>query len=135
MRVDVKSSARLHLGFYTISSDCMAYGSMGLAIDRPEVNVQVEKADGLKIRNLTQVMIERDIEKVVEMLNLPGAEVNVLKAIPRHVGLGSTTQLRLSVAYALSKLYGLRYNIRQLAFILRRGWVSGIGIALSLIHI
>ena len=129
MRVDVKSSARLHLGFYTISSDCMAYGSMGLAIDRPEVNVQVEKADGLKIRNLTQVIIERDVKEVVELLNLPGAEVNVLKAIPRHVGLGSTTQLRLSIAYALSKIYNLRYNIRQLAFIIKRGWVSGVGIA------
>ena len=129
MRVDVWSSARLHLGFYTISSGCIAYGGMGLAIDRPEVHVQVKRADRLKIRNSTQVMIERDIEEVLKMLNLPGAEVNVLKAIPRHVGLGSTTQLRLSIGYALSKIYGLRYNIRQLAFILRRGWVSGIGIA------
>jgi len=129
MRIDVWSSARLHLGFYTISSSCIAYGGMGLAIDKPEVNVQVRKADRLKIRNLTQVAVERDVKEAVELLKLPGAEVKVLKAIPRHVGLGSTTQLRLSVAYALSKIYGLRYSIRQLAFILRRGWVSGVGIA------
>jgi len=129
MRVDIRSSARLHLGFYTISTSNIAYGSMGLAINKPEVSVQVRKADGLKIRNLTQVAVERDVKEVVNMLNLPGAEVTVSKAIPRHVGLGSTTQLRLSIAYALSRIYGLKYNVQELAFILRRGIVSGVGIA------
>jgi len=129
MRIDIESSARLHLGFYTISAGCIAYGSMGLAIDVPEVFVQVGKADRLKIRNLTQVAVEPDVKEAVKLLNLPGAEINVLKAIPRHVGLGSTTQLRLCVAYALSKIYDLKYNIRQLAFILKRGAVSGVGIA------
>ena len=129
MHVEVESSARLHLGFYTISSGRIAYGSMGLAINKPVVNVQVRKAERVEIINSTRIMIERDVKEVVELLNLPGAKVNVIKAIPRHVGLGSTSQFRLSIAYALSKLYGLRYNIRKLAFILRRGWVSGIGIA------
>jgi len=129
MRVDIESSARLHLGFYTISASGIAYGSMGVAINRPEVTVQVRKADGLKIRNLTRVTVEEDVKEVMKRLNLLGAEVNVLKAIPRHVGLGSTTQLRLSIGYALSRIYGLKYNIRQLAFIIKRGTVSGIGIA------
>jgi len=129
MRVDIESSARLHLGFYTISASGMAYGSMGLAISRPEVTVQVRKADRLKIRNLTQVTIEKDVKEVMKRLNLPGAEVNVLKAIPRHVGLGSTTQLQLSIGYALSRIYRLKYSIRELAFIIKRGIVSGIGIA------
>jgi len=129
MRVNIESSARLHLGFYTISAGHMAYGSIGVAVDRPKVAIQVGKSDEIRIRNLTQVTVERDVKETIEMLNLPGAEVEVLKAIPKHVGLGSTTQLRLSVAYALSKIYGLKYNIRRLAFILRRGTVSGIGTA------
>jgi len=129
MRVDIRSSARLHLGFYTISASSMAYGSMGVAINKPEIVVQVRKADGLEIRNSTQVTIEKDVTEVIKRLNLPGAEINVLKAIPRHVGLGSTTQLRLSIGYALSRIYGLKYSIRQLAFIIKRGTVSGIGIA------
>jgi beta-ribofuranosylaminobenzene 5'-phosphate synthase len=91
--------------------------------------VQVRKADRPEIKNLTQVTIERDVKEVMKLLNLSGAEVNVLKAIPRHVGLGSTTQLRLSIGYALSKIYDLKYSIRRLAFILRRGTVSGVGIA------
>ncbi len=129
MRLEIRSSARLHLGFYTILSSSMAYGSMGLAINRPEVIVHARKADRLEIRNLTQVEVEEDIREVVKQLKIPGAEVNVLKAIPRHVGLGSTTQIGLSVAYALLKIYGLRYSIRRLAFTLKRGKVSGIGIA------
>jgi len=107
----------------------MAYGSMGLAINKPEVKVHARKADRLKIRNLTQVEVEEDIKEVAKQLRIPRAELTVLKAIPRHVGLGSTTQIRLSAAYALSRIYGLRYGIRQLAFLLKRGRVSGIGIA------
>jgi len=107
----------------------MAYGSMGLAINKPEVAVRVGEADDLKIRNLTEVPVEQDVKEVMRRLNLSGAEINILKAIPRHVGLGSTTQLRLSIAYALSRIYGLKHRIRQLAFIIKRGTVSGIGIA------
>jgi len=129
MRIDIESSARLHLGFYAISTGSIAYGSMGLAISSPKVAVRVGEADGLKIRNLTGVPVERDVEEVMRRLNLSGAEIDVLKAIPRHVGLGSTTQLRLSIAYALSRIYGLKYSIRRLAFIIKRGTVSGVGIA------
>jgi beta-ribofuranosylaminobenzene 5'-phosphate synthase len=129
MHVEVSSSARIHLGFYTISSGSIAYGSMGLAVNRPEVTLQISRAEELNVRNLTQITVKPDIEEVVEQLDLPGAEVTVLKAIPKHVGLGSTTQIRLCIAYGLSRVYGLRYNVRQLAFMLKRGWVSGVGIA------
>jgi len=75
------------------------------------------------------VHVEEDVKKVVEWLDLPGAKVKVLEAIPRHVGLGSTTQLRLSLAYALSKIYNRKMAVRELAFIVKRGWISGIGTA------
>jgi len=129
MKVEVSSSARIHMGFYTVSSGGIAYGGMGLAIDRPEVTVRVSRAERLNVRNLTGVAVEPDVKEVFEQLNLPGAEVTVLKAIPRHVGLGSTTQLRLCIAYGLSRVYGLRYGVKRLAFMLKRGWISGVGIA------
>lgn len=129
MLVDVRSSARLHLGFYTISGGYTAYGSIGVAIERPRVTVQVRRSKRVKIRNLTRVKVEQDVEEVIRSLNLPGAYVEVPEAIPKHVGLGSTTQTRLSVAYALSRAYGMNWNVRRLAFALRRGWVSGIGVA------
>ncbi|KYH39430.1 MAG: beta-ribofuranosylaminobenzene 5'-phosphate synthase [Candidatus Bathyarchaeota archaeon B26-1] len=125
----VESSARLHLGFYTISGGHTAYGSIGVAIEKPRVTVQARGSDEVEVRNLTQVRVEGDVAEVVKSLGLPGAEVKVLEAIPRHVGLGSTTQIRLSLAYALSRAYGMNWSVRKLAFTLGRGWVSGIGVA------
>ncbi|OYT49225.1 hypothetical protein B6U79_02295 [Candidatus Bathyarchaeota archaeon ex4484_231] len=130
MKVEVSSSARLHFGFYTISTGHMAYGSIGVAISEPTVTVQVSRSDGLKVRNLTQVKIEQNVKEVLKRLKISGAEVTILNAIPRHLGLGSTTQSELSIAYAVSKIYNRSCNIRQLAFMMKRGWVSGIGTAL-----
>jgi len=129
MQVEVRSSARLHLGFYTISSDEIAYGSIGVAINKPKVIIHAEEADEINIKNLTGIDVEEDVKDVIKRMNVQGAKITVLEAIPRHVGLGSTTQLKLATAYALSKIYGLRCNIRRLAFTLGRGTVSGIGIA------
>jgi len=128
MKVEVSSSARLHFGFYTISTGHMAYGSIGVAISEPTVTVQVSRSNGLKVRNLTQVKIEQNVKEVLKRLKISGAEVTIL--IPRHLGLGSTTQSELSIAYAVSKIYNRSCNIRQLAFMMKRGWVSGIGTAL-----
>ncbi|HIE14222.1 TPA: hypothetical protein EYP70_03005 [Candidatus Bathyarchaeota archaeon] len=129
MQVEIISSARLHLGFYAISTKNVAYGGIGVAIEKPHLIMQVEESRGVQIENLTSVHVEEDVKKVIEWLDLPGAKVKVLEAIPRHVGLGSTTQLRLSLAYALSKIYNRKKSIRELAFIVKRGWISGIGIA------
>ena len=129
MRVEVSSSARLHLGFYTISSGEIAYGSIGVAIEKPRVTIQAEEAEGIDVRNLTDVDVNEEIKNVIKQMNVQGASIRVLEAIPRHVGFGSTTQLRLAVAYALSKIYNLGYDIRRLAFLLGRGIFSGIGTA------
>lgn len=129
MKVEVRSAARLHLGFYTLRSDDTAYGSIGVAINTPAVVVRVGESKGLEIRNYSGIPVEDEVRKVVKSLGLAGASVEILKAIPRHVGLGSTTQLTLSLAYGLARLYGLGRGIRELAFATRRGWVSGIGIA------
>lgn len=85
MSVEVSSSARIHLGFYTISLGNIAYGSMGIAINRPKVALRISRAEGVTVRNLTGVAVQPDVEEVVKQLGLPGAEVTVLKAIPRHV--------------------------------------------------
>ncbi|HDM88729.1 MAG TPA: hypothetical protein ENG65_01900 [Candidatus Bathyarchaeota archaeon] len=128
MRIHVESYARLHLGFYTILSDEVAYGSIGLTIDNPKVIVDVKRSKRTEIRDLTGTGAKRDAEEVAKLLGLTG-EINILSGIPRHVGLGSTTQLKLSIAYALTRVYGLKRSILKLAFITGRGIVSGIGIA------
>lgn len=129
-KVIVESSARLHLGFYNIISKNVAYGSLGVAISEPKVVVSILKNKETTIVNNTNIkQLEKTVLKTINMLKLNKVKVVVEKAIPRHVGLGSTTQLMLSIGYGISHLYRLNYSIRELAVRLRRGTVSGIGIA------
>lgn len=131
MKISVRTSARLHLGFYNFFSDGVAYGGLGVAIENPSVVVKVFKVEenGVKIVNRSSVDISDCVESVVKALGLRGIGIEVLSAIPRHVGLGSTTQTVLAIAYAASKLLRLSYSVRELAVKLCRGRDSGIGIA------
>ncbi|MHC1635231.1 MAG: beta-ribofuranosylaminobenzene 5'-phosphate synthase family protein, partial [Candidatus Methanospirareceae archaeon] len=55
--------------------------------------------------------------------------IRILRNLPRHVGLGSQTQLSLSVAKAIMVSEGKEYSTRELARIVERGGTSGIGVA------
>lgn len=125
----VGSSARLHLGFYNFYEDGIAYGGLGVAIEAPEICVRVFKSDKTVVLNRTDVDVGDAVDAVRRGLGVEGFGVEILKAIPRHVGLGSTTQTVLSIGYGVSKLYGLGYTVRELAYRLGRGRDSGIGIA------
>jgi beta-ribofuranosylaminobenzene 5'-phosphate synthase len=126
--VEVKTSARLHLGFYNYLTDNVAYGSIGVAIDKPLIRIIVRKSSGLRVKNYTGISVWDVIDNVVDKLGIRDFELEIYSMIPRHVGLGSTTQLTLSIAYALNILYGLGYTIEELAVRTGRGFVSGIGL-------
>ena len=55
-------------------------------------------------------------------------KITVLKEIPIHNGLGSGTQLALSVGYLISKFNNLNISIDQISNFLNRGLRSGVGI-------
>jgi beta-ribofuranosylaminobenzene 5'-phosphate synthase len=126
--VEIKTSARLHLGFYNYLTDNIAYGSIGVAIDKPLIRIIVRRSNGLKVKNYTDTNVWDIIDNVVEKLGIDNFELEIYSMIPRHVGLGSTTQLTLSIAYALNILYGLGYTVEELAVKTGRGFVSGIGL-------
>lgn len=129
MFVSVTSHARLHLGFYNILSDGVAYGSIGVAIDHPVTSVSVRDAESSRVVNVSGVYVDDVINEVLSRFNDVAVELRIEEAIPRHVGLGSTTQLVLSTGCALSKILGTPCDARKLALIFRRGRISGIGIA------
>ena len=129
MRIMINSGARLHLGFYNLLTDQLAYGSLGVGVEYPATVVYVQSSSSLKIVNESGVYVGDVVNEVLNKLGKPNAEIRVAKAAPRHVGLGSTTQLTLSLAYGLSKLLKLKYSIKELAVLFKRGHTSGIGIA------
>ena len=125
--VRVESSARLHLGFYNFVSDDILYGGFGVAISEPRVVVDVYPSETLVVKASGDDRVV--VEEVARKLGVTTGYIEVRESIPRHVGLGSTTQLMLSTGVALSRIHGLSYTVRELAVKLGRGFVSGIGIA------
>jgi len=129
MKVVVDAPSRLHLGFYNFFEDGIAYGSLGVAIEEPKFLVRLWRSNKFEIINKTEVELTDIIGKVVEKFNIMDIGISIEKAIPRHVGLGSTTQGILSLGYGISKLFNFSYSVRDIALMFGRGRDSGIGIA------
>lgn len=134
MGVLVRSSARLHLGIIDLSRSLgRKYGSIGVMTDRPSVEVHAEKSDDIVVRceqgvEVPPREVRGYINRILKHFRIRnGVKIRVNRDIPRHVGFGSTTQMALSVAAAVTKLYGKTATIRELSSLLGRGRASGIG--------
>lgn len=152
MSIIAKAQARLHFGFLDLNGELgRLYGSLGMAIDTPQVLLEVELVKGSKEVNLngqsqescslkigpTELIIKgKEQERVqtfarrfLERFPLPGKVLLELKeCIPSHVGLGSGTQLSLAIGMSLAKLANIKISVDDLALIMGRGIHSGIGI-------
>ncbi|MEM3737075.1 MAG: kinase [Candidatus Bathyarchaeia archaeon] len=131
MRVYVKTPARLHLGIINpTGSFGRMYGSIGVAVDRPNVVLEASPNREIEVVGDEAELAEAAAKRFLRFHGIDaGVRLVVRQMIPRHVGLGSGTQLSLAVAAALSKLLGVGLSVRQLAAIMGRGSISGIGTA------
>lgn len=126
MSVAVETAGRLHFGFCNLSlTHERLYGALGVALDAPRCRVTADSADGVRCAD---PLAREYAERVVDLLDLPGATVTVEDRLPRHTGLGSGTQLALAVARAIAGAYDLEIDPRALAPDLGRGGRSGIGV-------
>ncbi|PWB80988.1 MAG: hypothetical protein C3F08_02980 [Candidatus Methylomirabilota bacterium] len=131
MRVTVKAHARLHFGFIDPDgSSGRQFGSVGLAIDHPAISLEATPADHLSVVGQERGRVLALARRFLSHYKLPqGVHIAVKTMIPAHVGLGSGTQLALSVASALARVFGIQADVRELAAVMGRGRRSGIGIA------
>ncbi|ASJ02730.1 GHMP kinase [Thermococcus profundus] len=127
----IRTPKRLHLGLIDPSGELgRRFGAMGVALSGG-YEVKVTPSDELRIN-----APKEDEETIVEVLKAmngafetgTGYSIEVLRALPRHVGLGSTTQLSLAVGTAVAKLNGLKVSTERIAEVLGRGRNSGAGI-------
>lgn len=123
--VRVSTGARLHVGFQNLSlARKRLYGGIGVAVQHPCVVIEAEQAETVD----AEPPVKAETERVVSMLDLPGARVRVLEGLPRHVGLGSGTQHALAVLTAVAAAYDRSVSVRKLAPELGRGGRSGVGV-------
>ena len=123
----VTAGARLHFGFQNLSlARPRLYGGVGVALAEPSVTVAAEPAEEVRAADPEA---REYAQRAVALLDLPGAAVEVVEALPRHVGLGSGTQLGLATLVAVARAHGRAVDPRALAPDLGRGGRSGVGVA------
>ncbi|MFQ6129478.1 MAG: beta-ribofuranosylaminobenzene 5'-phosphate synthase family protein [Candidatus Hadarchaeaceae archaeon] len=131
LRIHIKTPSRLHFGIIDLSRSLgRSYGSVGLAIEGPGYEILAEKSEELEVIGLEKdaERARKIAEKIIQIYNIPRqVKMNILESIPMHVGLGSTTQLTLAVATAITKLYGVKVSPVRLAEKMGRGKNSGVG--------
>lgn len=128
-RVRIEAPARIHLGVLDLRRDSGRYfGGMGVALSAPRVRLELRPADRLAVEGPSASLVERAAAR--HLRGLPGrdgARIRVAETIPRHAGLGSGTQLALSVGRGLDLLHGVDRPPEELAARLGRGERSAVG--------
>lgn len=129
--IEVRTCARLHLGLLDYNGELgRLYGSIGLAVNQPQLVLRAERAENLLVEGLEADRVGDYARRFIRRHGRPaGARLNLINSIPAHVGLGSGTQIALAVGTALARLAGLRLSSAEIALAVGRGMRSGIGIA------
>lgn len=130
MKVQVRSPSRLHFSLIDLNGGLgRVDGSIGLALNHPSVILEVSSNDTLEVTGVQTDFVRALATRFAQHYSIDlAAKIQVASTIPSHVGLGSTTQLALSIAAALSRLFGLDTTARELAQMMGRGGTSGIGV-------
>ncbi len=136
----VSTPSRLHFGLFSIGQlNQRKFGGLGLMIESPRTEIEVQSAPGLQIQ-AGQAKRER-IKKAVQRwcrafggmvgdgrtIDLP-VQVRIKSTPPEHCGLGSGTQLALAVAVGLFQHFDLPMpSATELSLAMGRAGRSAIG--------
>jgi beta-ribofuranosylaminobenzene 5'-phosphate synthase len=129
VKVYVKTPSRLHLGLIDLNGDLgRLFGGLGVGIDRPNVILEAQQSERLSATGEKAELVKALAKRFLETYNITAnARINLKQAIPEHAGLGSGTQLALAVATALSKLFGVKVSVQELAKAMGRGQRTSVG--------
>ena len=127
MRVRVEAGSRLHVGFQNLSlAHERLYGGVGFAVDEPRVVLEAKAAQSVECDD---PLVAEYATRAADLLGVDGARIAVEETLPRHVGLGSGTQLALAALAAVAAAHDCELRVRERAPALNRGGRSGVGVA------
>ncbi|MBX6367316.1 MAG: GHMP kinase [Rhodospirillales bacterium] len=127
--IEVDAPARLHFGFLDLNGGLgRRFGSIGLAIDDIATRLTLRRGDHGETSEVPE-RAARILAWVAPLFGLEGPlHLTLQDTIPEHMGLGSGTQLGLSIVAGAAMLSGREASARALAPLVERGARSGIGI-------
>ena len=129
MRVFVEAAARLHFGVLDLRGvRGRRFGGIGAAVSAPTLLLSAKPADTLHVEGADADRAATFARRFLAHAGIEeGVRLNVHRALPPHSGLGSGTQLALSVARAIAALYDLNTDVPTLAAATGRGRRSAVG--------
>jgi beta-ribofuranosylaminobenzene 5'-phosphate synthase len=128
-RVTVEAPARLHFGILDLRGHLgRRFGGIGAAVPTPSVLLEATPENQLTAEGPDAGRAREFARRYLDAAGISGgAHLRVVRTIPAHAGLGSGTQLALTVARALAELYGQPSEPLTLARLVGRGLRSAIG--------
>jgi beta-ribofuranosylaminobenzene 5'-phosphate synthase len=127
--VCVEAYARLHFGVLDLrGAGGRWFGGIGAAASAPSLRLSASRSDVLAVEGEDADRAAAFARQFFDYHRLAhGAFIQVHRALPSHAGLGSGTQLALSIARALADLYDLDARPAALARVMNRAQRSAIG--------
>jgi len=136
--INIIGNARIHLGFLDLHGGLgRDFGSIGVTLDNIFTHVTASADTAQRISNAVVRVHGEDAERALQYANTVmrklncefAIDINIHSAIPPHNGLGSGTQLALSIGRAITQLMGRSDSTASIAAMLGRGKRCSIGIA------
>ncbi|WP_457612380.1 beta-ribofuranosylaminobenzene 5'-phosphate synthase, partial [Methanocaldococcus sp.] len=128
----ILAPSRIHISLIDLNGSIgRVDGGLGLALEKPNLEILGKEDEEIVIDCDNEKIRERayKIAKVIlNHIGEKGVYLKILSYFPQHSGLGSGTQLALSIGTLISKIYGYSLDPYEIAKITGRGGTSGIGI-------
>jgi len=131
-KVIITTAGRLHFNSLKMNAvDGRGCGGIGVALKDPALKIIFSLANKIVITG-ADAMLRKKVENFAKNFLLyigvnRGINIKIIKFFPGKVGLGSGTQLGMSVGRGISLLYGKKISLRLIAEITKRAGISGIG--------
>lgn len=128
--VEVRAPSRLHFGMFSFGRvDARQFGGVGVMVEQPGLHLRLSAAAELSASGPGADRALQYARRVAEHLQIaPRFQLEILAAPPAHVGLGSGTQLGMSIARAVLSWQGVEEpTVEQLVAACGRGKRSAIG--------
>lgn len=123
--------SRLHFGLWSLGGGGgREFGGVGAMVEQPAFEVAISGAGQIVVTGGKSERIVQYAERWARFhgRTVPDCQIEVLRSIPEHAGLGSGTQLGLAVAAGLNAFCGLPSQTPQeLALSVGRGLRSAVG--------
>ncbi len=130
LTVQVEAPARLHLGFIDVSGSLgRHFGSIGLTLEEFSTVIVLARSARLEAQGPSAARAAAYLRRFVDAYGpATSCTLELRRAIPEHVGLGSGTQLALAIGKAFGALFDIPLSVAEISALAHRGARSGVGI-------